>query len=291
MGVGHRNSHSLDEMQQRKLLLNVRIMSELGSEAAGARENDDTRHVTNNANGSVNGRYGAGPAPGGFDPEDPLPRPGHATYIYELSSISELFPIQRELQRERDKDREMLQHPFRISGGVRLADRLTQGLDITGAGTRRFVLSKGRRYGRRGAGARARAVAHRPSSSCADSLCSLRNLGRGVHVLERSDVDFASKFHRYRINYNKWGTTVIRSEQQQADSPLVLVYSVATVEAYLRSRLRRSTLLLHVSDGRASAFATCGRIVFIMWYLECARHKGFTAPASFLIDVILDFDV
>lgn len=36
---------------------------------------------------------------------------------------------------------------------------------------------------------------------------------------------------------------------------------------------------------------TCAHIVSIMWYLGYTRHEGFTAPAAFLNDIIIDNNV
>jgi hypothetical protein len=121
----------------------------------------------------------------------------------------------------------------------------------------------------------------------ARSYCS-EHLANGLYIIEIYRDTALQDLPDYGINEDVWllrGRIQSRHVRSRTYYCYILVNNVLTID--------NSNIIHHYCTcltGRRTV-GTCAHIISIVWYLGYARHEGFTAPAAFLNDVIVDTNV
>lgn len=125
----------------------------------------------------------------------------------------------------------------------------------------------------------------------ARSYCN-EHLSNGLYILEIYRESALQDLIEYGINEDTW---LLRGRIQSRHVRSKTYYCYVLV----KNNVNENETNIHnilcnyyctCLTGRRTV-GTCAHIVSIVWYLGYARHEGFTAPAAFLNDIIIDNNV
>lgn len=112
----------------------------------------------------------------------------------------------------------------------------------------------------------------------ARSYCS-EHLHNGLYIIETYRDNALEDLPQYGINEEAWllrGRIQSRHVRARKYYCYILINNNNIIQYYCTCLTGRRTI------------GTCAHVLSIIWYLGCARHEGFIAPALFLNDVIFD---